>query len=251
MKINIACKSSLFALALYAVQTHAVIIEGNFTGSVLAFENGTEDGMFTGYWDNVSAGSTVSGSFWYDTDKAPADRSTSPEYADYHSYTDEWMGSSFTIDNKTYHISDHIPLHRYVIESEGLNLFDIQKTAEYPGRERFYLYDNISSGGHGGGYKAVGLMVEVSKEDKTLLNGLDVIQEFDWYDIGDPTSYAQAYINIGDSTPNQMRASNAWVNISEIHVRIKNSVLVPEPSSLLLFVCLGLTLIVRRKLVKN
>lgn len=248
MKINIAFKSSLFALALFSLHAHAVIIEGHFTGNVLSFQNGTEDGMFTGYWDNVATGSVVSGSFWYDTDKAPANRSTSPNYTDYHSYTDEWMGSSFTIDNKTYHISDHVPLDRYVIESEGLNLWNLDTTPEYKGSERFYLYDNISSGGHGGGYKAVGLMVEVSKEDKTLLDGLGIVQEFDWYDVDDPTSYAQAYIDIGDTTPNEMRASNAWVAISEIHVRIKNTALVPEPPTLLLFASLGLGLMVRRKL---
>ncbi|HEY8942108.1 MAG TPA: hypothetical protein VIM59_18070 [Cellvibrio sp.] len=249
MKFNIVIKSLLLSITLIAGHAHALIIEGYFTGSVRSFANGTEDGLFAGYWENVSIGSMVSGSFWYDTDKSPADTAADSYYAYYHSYTDVWMNSNFTIDGKTSSISDHVPLDRYVIETEGINLFDLEKTSSYPypGKEVFYLYDNISSGGHNGGYKAIGLMVEVSREDKTLLDGLGIIQEFDWYDIDDPTSYAQAYIDIGIATTDEMRASNAWVDISEIHVRIKNSAQVPEPPALLLFSCAVLGLIARRQ----
>lgn len=250
MKTNIVFKSFGLVLALTAMQANAVIIEGHFTGNVRSFENGTEDGTFAGYWENVSIGSVVSGSFWYDTSKAPADSSKSYHYAEYSSYTDEWMGSNFSVDGKTYHISDHVPLDGYVIKSEGLNLFDPETTPDYPypARDTFYLFDNISSGGHQGGYKAIGLMVEVSREDKTLLDGLGIIQEFDWYDVGDPTSYAQAYISIGDSTPNEMRSSDAWIDISEIHVRIKNTTSVPEPSSFILFILTSSLLLARRQL---
>ncbi|HTF97065.1 MAG TPA: PEP-CTERM sorting domain-containing protein [Cellvibrio sp.] len=251
MKVSIATKSFLLAFTLMSAQAHAVLIEGYFTGSVRSFENGTADGLFAGYWENVSVGSVVSGSFWYDTSKSPADTATDSHYTQYHSYTDEWMGSNFTIDGKTYFISDHVPLDRYVIETEGINLFDLETTNSYPypSRELFYLYDNISSGGHNGGYKAIGLMVEVSKEDKTLLDGLGIIQEFDWYDVDDPTSYAHAYIDIGVTTADEMRVSNAWVDISELHVRIKNSTRVPEPPALLLFSFAVLGLLAKRKLI--
>lgn len=250
MKINIVFKSLLLALSLISIHSQAVIIEGHFTGNIRSFENGTEDGKFTGYWDNVFVGSVVSGSFWYDTDKAPANTSVADDYAEYRSYTDEWMGSNFTVDGKTYFISDHVPLDRYTIESEGFNLFDLETTPDYPypAREIFYLWDNISSGGHDGGYKGIGLAVEVSREDKTLLDGLGIVQTFDWYNLGDPTTYAQAYISLGDSTANEMRTSNAWIDISEIHVRIKNAVPVPEPSALLLFIFVGLATMIRRKL---
>ncbi|MEN0036769.1 MAG: PEP-CTERM sorting domain-containing protein [Cellvibrio sp.] len=250
MKTNIVFKSFGFVLALTAMQANAVIIEGHFTGNIRSFENGTEDGTFAGYWENVSVGSVVTGSFWYDTSKAPANTSLNDYYAEYRSYTDEWMGSNFSVDGKTYYISDHVPLDRYVIKSEGLNLFDLETTPDYPypARDIFYLFDNISSGGNGGGYKAVGLMVEVSNEDKTLLDGLGIIQEFDWYDIGDPTSYAQAYIDIGSSTSDEMRISNAWVDISEIHVRIKDTTSVAEPSTIYLLILAGLALTARRRL---
>ena len=250
MKIKFFFKSLLLVLVLTPMHSQAVIIEGHFTGNVRSFENGTEDGTFAGYWDNVSVGSVVSGSFWYDADKAPANISTSNDYSEYRSYTDEWMGSNFTIDGKTYYISDHVPLDRYVIESEGINLFDLETTPDYPyaAREIFNLFDNISSGGHQGGYRAIGLMVEVSKEDKTLLDGLGIVQEFDWYDVDDPTSYAQAYITLGDSTSNEMRTSDAWIDISEIHVRTKNTTIVPEPSSLILFIFIAFAVMARRQL---
>lgn len=250
MKINIVFKTLLFIFAFISIHSQAVIIEGNFIGSVRSVENGTEDGIFAGYWDNVSVGSAVSGSFWYDTSKAPPDTSIGDHYSAYHSYSDEWMGSNFTVDGKTYYISDHVPLDRYLTESEGLNLFDLETTTvhPYPAREIFYLYDNISSGGYDGGYKSIGLVVDVSKEDKTLLDGLGIVQEFDWYDIGDPTSYARARISLGDSTKSEMRVSSALINISEIHVKIKNTVPVPEPSALLLFISIGLTVMIRRRL---
>ena len=53
------------------MHANAVIIKGHFNGNIRSFTNGTEDGPFAGYWENVSVGSVVSGSFWYDTDKAP------------------------------------------------------------------------------------------------------------------------------------------------------------------------------------
>ena len=248
MKINIIFKSLLLTLIVISLHSQAVIIEGNFTGTVRSFQNGTEDGTFTGYWDNVSVGSIVSGSFWYDTDKAPTDSAIGDHYSEYRSYTDEWMGSNFTIDDKTYFISDHVPLDGYVMESEGFNLFDLETTPEYPhpATEIFYLWDNITSGGNAGGYKAVGLMVEVSKENKTLLDGLGIIQEFNWYDMNDPTTYAQAHFYLADSSADEMRESNAWIDISEIRVHRKNAIPVPEPSTLFLFMSIGLALIIRR-----
>jgi hypothetical protein len=249
MKVSIFSKNLLILLTFISINSQAVIIEGNFTGLVRSFENGTEDGTFSGYWANVSVGSVVSGSFWYDTDKAPANSAPNDYSAEYRSYTDEWMGSNFTIDGKTYFISDHIPLDRYIFESEGFNLFDLETTPEYPypASEIFYLWDDISSGSYEGGYKAVGLMVEVSREDKTLLDGLGIVQEFDWYDLNDPSTYAQAYFSLGDSSVDEMKTSSAWIDISEIHVRRKNAVSVPEPSTLLLFISIGLCIVIRRR----
>lgn len=91
-------------------------------------------------------------------------------------------------------------------------------------------------------------MVEVSREDKNLLDGLGIVQEFDWYDRDDPTTYAQAYFSLGDSTADEMRTSSAWIDISEIHVYRKNAVPVPEPSALVLFISIGLAIIIRRRM---
>lgn len=239
----------IFSAMLLAVtmHAHAVIIEGNFNGVVRTFTNGVEDINVAGYWNNVAEGSPVSGSFWYDTDKAPQNSSDFTTSSMYQSYTDEWMKSEFTIDGTSYPISNFIPLDGYTIKSEGVWLFNFEPAVDNSTRERFYLFDNISSGGSAGGYKAIGLMVEISSELQPLLNGLGVLQTFDWFDLGDPTSYGQAYVQIGAITDNERRDATAWVDISEFHLRIKNIANVPEPSSLLLFGVAVLALATRRK----
>ncbi len=251
MKSIFNLKMLLLCVTLIATHAHAIIIEGSFSGAVRSFSNGVEEIEVTGYWDNVTEGSAVSGSFWYDTDKAPGNTSDFSTSGWYQSYTDEWMTSNFSIDGKTYNISGLSLLDRYNIKSEGVWLFNFEPAIDDSTRERFYLFDNISTGDFLGGYKAIGLMVEVSSEIKPLLNGLGVIQEFDWYDIGDPTTYAQAYIDVGAITNDERKASNAWVDISEFHLRIKNTTNVPEPSSLFLL-CFGfVALTVKHKWLKK
>lgn len=252
MKLKTFVNSFLLSVSLLAMHSQAVLIEGYFTGSVQSFENGTEDGIFEGYWENVTLGSPVTGSFWYDTDKAPGNSAVGPHYTEYLSYTDEWMGSSFTIDGKTYAVSDHVPLGHSGIELEGFYLFDLLTTPDYPypAKEIFYLFDNITSYDGLGGNSSIGFAVEVSKEGKGLLNGMGVIQEFDWYNLGDPTTSAWAYVSLGYSTAAEKLYSVAWIDIDEIHVKIKKPTEVPEPTSLWLLLGVGSLLLLRRKLLE-
>jgi len=247
MKKLFIIKSLLLATILITTDAYALLIEGSFYGKVRTFSNGAEDINLTGYWDNVTEGSEVSGSFWYDTDKAPENTSEFQTSSFYQTYSDEWMGSNFSIDGKTYYISDLSLLDGYNIKSEGVWLQNFEPAIDDSTKEMFYLFDNISTGGAAGGYKAIGLMVEVSSEINPLLNGLGIIQEFDWYDSGNPTAYAQAYIDVGAITSNERKASNAWVDISEFHLSVKNNTTVPEPSSLILLLLCGLALIIKRK----
>lgn len=250
MKKLFIIKSLLLASTLITTNAYAVLIEGHFSGTVRTFENGAEDAGIEGYWDNVTEGSAASGSFWYDTDKAPANAPEFTTSSFYQSYTDEWMGSNFTIDGKTYHISDLSLLDGYTIKSEGIWLQNFEPAVDNSTQEMFYLFDNISTGDYPNGYKAIGLMVQISSEIKPLLNGLGITQEFDWYNLGDPTTYAQAYIDVGAITNEERRASNAWIDINEFHLSVKNKTSVPEPSSLaLLFLSIFSLLIKHRGVI--
>ncbi len=238
MKKFLLLKCSLLATALLATNVYAVLIEGSFQGTVRTFNNGIEDIGITGYWDSVAEGSRVSGSFWYDSDKAPGNTSDFSTSALYQSYTDEWAGSSFTIDGKTYYISNLPLLDRYNIKSEGVWLHNFEPAVDSSTKEMFNFFDNISTGSSDAGYRAIGLTVEINSWEKPLLSGLGIVQEFDWYDLGDSTSYAQAYISIGEIAKEGVKDSNAWVDINEFHLRIKSTTTVPEPTSIFLW-CLA------------
>lgn len=239
-------KSLLLAATLTVTNASAVIIEGSFNGTVTSFTNGFEDLGLAGYWDNVSEGSLASGSFWYDTEKAPMNNSDFTTSSFYQSYTDSWMGSRFNIDGKTYEISALPLLERYVLQSEGIWLFNFEPSIDNSTKERFTLFDNISTGDFDRGHSSIGLNVEITSEEKPLLNGLGVRQEFDWYDIGDPTSYGQAYFSLGTITNTERKSSTAWIDISEFHLHIKNTASVPEPSPLLLLLSGVFAVLIKR-----
>ena len=232
-------KLHLFALllvttALAATNAHAVIIEGSFNGTVKSFTNGAEDVNIDGYWDNVSEGSFASGSFWYDTEKAPQNSSDFTTSSFYQSYTDNWMGSQFSIDGKTFNISDLPLLGGYVLPSEGVWLFDFQPDVDDSTQERFNLFDNISTGDYAGGNASIGFGVDISSYEKPLINGLGIQQEFDWYNTGDPTFYGEAYVSVATVVGDIRKEGSAFINIDEFHLKIKNEANVPEPSPIVL-----------------
>lgn len=240
----------LLIVSLMATNTYALILEGSFRGTVRTFTNGAEDINLTGYWDNVTQGSEASGSFWFDTDKAPQNTSEFTTSGWYQTYTDEWMGSSFHIDGKTYNVSDLPLMDNYGILSEGVWLHNFEQEIDNSTREMFYLFDNISTGDNRG-HRSIGLMVEIASEEKSLLDGLGIIQQFDWYNLGDATSYGQAHISLGAVTTDERRTSDAWIDISEFHLRVKNPVDLPEPDTLLLLLMGALALAIKYNRYSN
>lgn len=233
---NVNLISSLaLAVALSAPNALAVIIEGSFKGTVRAFVNGNEAVGYSGYWDNVSEGSAASGSFWYDTAKAPKPYSNDfPTESQYISDTDTWMGSSFYIDGKSYDISALPILDRYVFPHEAIRVVNYQPEVDGSTLELFSMDDALSTDTVDGVfvYRGIGLSIQIFSEEKPLLNGLGIEQEFDWYDKGDPTSYGEAYFSLMDT--GERKDSAAWIDISEFHLKVREKTTVTESSSLVL-----------------
>ena len=246
MKNLFLVKIVLLTTALTITNAYAVIIEGSFNGTVRSFTNGAEDVDLAGYWDNVIEGSAASGSFWYDTEKAPQNTSDFTTSSFYQSYTDTWMGSTFNIDGKTFNISELPLLNGNALQSEGVWLFNFEPDIDQSTQERFYLFDNITSDDYPSGYASIGLMVSITSYEKPLLNGLGIKQEFDWYDVSDPTSIGESYISIATIVGDTRKEGSAWIDINEFHLNIKNKVDVPEPSPILLLLLGIFALVIKR-----
>lgn len=248
MKMLIILKGFFLAMALTSTNVYAVIIEGHFYGTVIGFENGSEHTNTTGYWDNVKYGSAASGSFWYDTDKAPKNSSESSTFSSYHSYTERWIHSSFNIDDKTYSVSGIAPMERWYSESQGIALAHYEPDRTRSAPHHFELFHSIDTSDFQGHYKGVGLGITIlsNDEQKPFLDGLSLVQEFNWYDV-DPHSEALASMWINTVTGDERRGSYAQIDISEFHIRVKNPVNVPEPSSLILLGAGAFALMMRRK----
>jgi len=245
MKKMYLLKMLMLTTAFAVTNAHAVIIEGSFNGTVKSFTNGAEDVNLAGYWDNVSEGSVASGSFWYDTDKTPGNTSDFTTSSFYQSYTDTWMGSQFNIDGKTFSISELPLLNGNAFQSEGVWLFNFEPDVDQSTQERFYLFDNITSNDYPD-VASIGLMVSITSFEKPLLNGLGIEQEFDWYDVHDPTFVGEAHISIATVVGDTRKEGTAWIDINEFHLKVKNKVDVPEPSPLILLLLGVCALVVRR-----
>lgn len=233
---NVNLTSSLaLAVALSAPNAFAVIIEGSFKGTVRDFVNGTDGTGYSGYWDNVSKGNAVSGSFWYDIAKAPEQhRSDFPTESQYASYTDSWMGSSFNIDGKSYNISALPILDRYAFPEESIRIVNHQPDVDGSTLELFSMHDVSNTDTVEGAFifRWIQLSIDIYSQEKPLLNGLGIEQEFDWYDIGDPASYGEAYFALFDT--GERKDSAAWIDINEFHLKVREKTTVTESSSLVL-----------------
>lgn len=240
MKSHFAFKTILILTILFATNTYAVIIEGNFQGTVRFYDDEYEESAWSGYWDEDIAGTTATGSFWYDTDKAPDNISTRQTSSQYRSNTNEWMDFSFTIGGKTFNISDLDASRGNGLLLELITLQDFIPAIDGSSLERFYLskYMSFYSGSiqqslHGS--------IEIYEYNEGLLDGLGLAQEFDWSYTGGP-SYGRANFSMLDYVDSNGKSALGWIEINEIHVKKKSPIDVPEPSPLIMlligFACL-------------
>lgn len=236
----LSCALSLLSASLFSASAAAVIIEGSYRGVIEELHNGPSNPFITPVWDNVALGDEVLGSFWYDTDKAPQ---TSPSNNDLYisTYSDVWIGSSFTVGGKTYSSLDYASYNGN-LSNERIFLTSLNPATHGSSWEFFSLADLMGEGDYSADFTAMLFSIQIASQELPLLSGLSLVQNFDWYDVGDPTSDALAGIFIGSSLNGKTTSSSAEIDVREFHIGIKKPAVVAEPSPFVLF-CLGVVLL--------
>lgn len=222
-----------------ALPSHAVIIEGNFKGTVAFSLDGDPGFGYTKVWSGDIVGTAASGSFWYDTDEVPINTATAPNTAFHNGFTNDWLHIIMNVDGKTFDISDSDPSAENVSDHELLWIYNHEADVNGSNIEMLYLSDSTRVGDFSGDYFYKSAIVEFYSYDYPVLDGTDIIQEFSWTDTGDPNYIAQAYFVTGGIMNGQKTYGSASLSISEFNVSIKDDVAVPEPSSAIMLI-LGL-----------
>lgn len=228
---------TLFGLLISSISlnSQAVIVEGKFSGSVLYSLEGEPEFGYTSIWDGDIVGTSASGSFWYDTDKAPENNSTFENTAQHIGFTNDWMHITFNIDGKTFDISDNPGKTGDMEDHEQLWMYNHEQAVNGSNIEMYYLSDRTNYGSFDGYYHSKGGIVEFYSYDYPVLNGTDIVQEFSWTDNGDPNYFGQATFGIGGVLENEKTSASVSMTLSSFSVGIKKTAEVPEPSALLLF----------------
>lgn len=236
----------LIAFSLISSGAQAVIIEGNFKGFVNGFHNGEPDAGWVAYWDDVDHigyGTAASGTFWYDTDKAPSSPTiNTPTATEYSSNSDSWVSTTFNVGGKIFNVSDlKVPVDNDV-SWEGVA---VDSAIWGENTQMFHVFDAVFEG-----YPwnlSAHSFIEIMSANTPMLDGLGLVQEFDWVVNNALGFYGQARFGtllIGDL---EAKYLEVWIDIEEFHVRVRNSAAVPEPSSLLLLLVGFLSLYLIRK----
>jgi hypothetical protein len=225
---------AFFLASGFPMLAHAVIIDGAFTGSVTEAQVFTDD-KGKPLWSDDVVGKTITGTFWYDTDLAPANGSNRENEAIYFS-RNNWIGLAFNIDGKTFDISNDRHEDLEVTERvDVLTLANHVPSVDGDSNENMMVYDSTIFGDLNAEYKETYGFVSFNESIINVLNGIGPVQEFDWFSQNDPaTSFGNAYFVTSSLLQGQYTYADATMDIAEIHASIRD-VSVPEPSSLALF----------------
>lgn len=244
MKCHLIFKFLACAILLFSTHSQAVIIEGKFNGTVWSYWDDYDDTAWSGYWDEDIFGTSASGSFWYDTEKAPGNLSSSKTSAQYRSLTNEWMDFSFTIGGRTFRVSDLDTSLENDSLLEMITIQDFTLANDASVLERFFLSKNISTYS-GVAQRGIRASVEIYDYTETMVSDLGLIQDIDWTDVGWP-SYGRAYFSMLDYVGSEGIQALGWIEISSFQLKEKNSAHLPEPSLLWLLLSGFMILLIKR-----
>lgn len=251
MNINHAMKNVLLCLPFAVpLSAQAIIIDGTFKGKVLSVsDNGDNNNpYYVDFFSSNLEGTDFSGSFWYDTDLAPANMGTTGQWR--YSENTDWFGVTFFVDGKTLNPED-IPDGS--TQASTLELHTISDPMGYTGirdftTEHFGLREFVAATKEGYiSEQSAG----ISFLDSIIpsLDGNSLLQDFTWYDTGetyenwDDIPGLALYFNY-NSDPDQLINAGLAARLSEITVKPRQ-LNAPEPSSLVLWLLCGIGLILR------
>ncbi|WP_039917843.1 hypothetical protein [Cellvibrio mixtus] len=246
MKSLTILKLLLIPFFLIALNAQAIIIEGGFRGTITSFLDGDED-KYDGYFDEDLLGTEVSGSFWYDVDKAPGSIRGTPTNQSYESYTNNWLTLVVNINGKV--LSPSVEIKEPFWPSlliEGVN-YTNDDIGDGSNIEAIYLYEqNIYVYGDTPDYTTMGISLGIMNWGKHLLSGLGLVQELQWE--AGPDTYG--YVSIGMQDEHEIgrsKASAIDITLEEFFIRKRSVANVPESPSIYLLLIGALSLLYKRK----
>ncbi|MES2674308.1 MAG: PEP-CTERM sorting domain-containing protein [Pseudomonadota bacterium] len=255
-KKQILCGLASLLTAFTSLNTHSVIIDGTFKGYVMsAWDNGDASPFFNDFFSPDIVGKDFKGSFWYDTDLAPANQSSIGQWRA--SETNNWLGLTFKVDGKILDMSS-IPANFTATNSwEALNIGDPNfSTGLHDFTQEYFGVSDANLAVNGNFKSYQGGTVSFLDAIVPVLTGPELTQNFTWKDSGEDYSNwddipGLATYNI-DSLLNDKQTQGGFLaRITKLTVATRKEASVPEPSSLLLLAFGVLGLVLRSYKSKN
>lgn len=240
----------LFTLvSLFASQSHALIIEGRFTGLVrgaveCANLRADQLGECTSLWDKNPEGSIASGSFWYDTDLAPPDTSPMDTYGLYFTYTNAWVNMFLDIGEKHFDISDSSTVNDEMWDVEHISIVDSFREPDGFELQSITVSDKTSSGSSTGNFITKSLTLNLATWEKPIISGTSLIQGYIWHENGNQLQ-GVVYFDYESFINGNRKYVSASIKLTDFSMNLRRES-VPEPAPLALFVLAVLGVICRR-----
>ncbi|MCG8671755.1 MAG: PEP-CTERM sorting domain-containing protein [Pseudomonadales bacterium] len=224
------------------MMAQAVIVEGSFSGTIRdSYDFSNTFGFGTGH--DGGNNQSISGTFRYDTDLAPADGSSRSDAGVYQSTTNSWLSMTFSVNGITFDISnsdigpDSRDFERVAVEDEYASTRDLFQVRD---RQGGIAYETYSGGITRVEQETTGV-VTVWDYVLDFIDGDSLEQEFSWDSSSSINGGATFDVGVYDrSTAGLGFVYSEWAwarsNLTEFNMAIVPEDIpdVPEPSSIAL-----------------
>lgn len=244
-----------FLLCIFSSgQANAIIIEGEFGGIITEVtDRGKYDSDYTTFWRNVKIGDAVHGTYWYDSELAPAPTEfwdgKQLQYRNYGPNIPAWSGMTATVDGRIFDITQDQP------ESEWWNhyqsdrgvLITNEADTGYAIADAFGMTNSILWMSEAFGFSSTTLLFSIWQEQVELFNSTNLGQEFNWLDENADPLYNGGIIGKSGYSNNGYYDAEVRFTATYATARVRNVTQVNEPGIWLLMMIGISSILVRRK----
>lgn len=233
-----------FLLCIFSSgQANAVIIEGEFGGIIHEIsDRGNYDAEYTTFWRDVKIGDAVHGTYWYDTELAPAPSEfwdgKQLQYRNYGPDIPAWSGMTASVDGRVFDITQDQPapdIWNLYRADRGILVTNEADTG-FAIADGFGMINTILWRSNALGFSSTVVNVGIWQERIELFDSTELGQEFSWSDEKADPIYNGGVI--GKSGYNDEGRYEAEVRFTATYAtaRVRKAVQVNEPGILLLIV---------------